>query len=251
MWSFDLIADSAADALRARDAALREEHAVYGLDAQNELHFHPLIAAGLSAAGFGVLREQPFPHEWHRKLRADKKNTTVALPLPRDRQRCDLVLTPEPDQTLDDSLKTEKQRREDVARHEGSLFALLPTSDLPLPTSAIPPEAAFYLELKLCGQYTNTSGVPGPNRTYTSDLTRAPLADLKKLAEDHRIMHAGAMLIVFTDGEQVARHDIGVLTHRILDRDWPISSPTLRSFPIPDRMGNNTCTICLIGMRKP
>lgn len=250
MWSLDLIADSAADALRARDAALREEHAVYGLDAQNELFFHPIIAEGLTASGFGVLREQPFPHEWFRKLRPDKKKPALALPLPRDRQRCDLVLTPEPNQTLDDSLTTEKQRRAEAAKLEGSLFSSFPTSDLPLPTSAIPPESCFYLELKLCGQHTNTSGIPGPNRTYAGDLTRAPLADLKKLAEDHRIHHAGVLLIVFTESEQVARHDIAILAHRILDRNWPISSPTLRSFRIPDRMGNTTCTLCLIGMRK-
>lgn len=251
MWSLDLIAEAASDALRARDAALREEHAVYGLDAQNELYFHPIIAEGLADAGFGVLREQPFPHEWFRKLRPSKKTATLDLPLPRDRQRCDLVLTPEPNQTLDDSLKTEKQRREEAATLEGSLFASLPTSDIAHPTSHIPPESCFYLELKLCGQYTNTSGIPGPNRTYTSDLTRAPLADLKKLAEDHRIQHAGVMLIVFTEGEQVARHDIAILAHRVLDRNWPISSPTLRSFPISDRMGNSVCTVCLIGMRKP
>ncbi len=258
MWSLDLIADAAADALRARDAALREEHAVYGLDAQHELYFHPVIAAGLTTSGFGVLREQPFPHEWFRKLRpggppphaGSSPSPSLALPLPRDRQRCDLVLTPEPDQTLDDSLTTEKQRRAEAEKLEGSLFASLPTSDIAHPTSHIPPESCFYLELKLCGQHTNTSGIPGPNRTYTSDLTRAPLADLKKLAEDHRIQHAGVLLIVFTESEQVARHDINILTHRILDRNWPISSPTLRSFPIPDRMGNTVCTICLIGMWK-
>ena len=63
MWSTDLIADAAADALRARDAALREEDAVYGLDSHSEVALHPLIGAGLGAAGFGALREQPFPHE--------------------------------------------------------------------------------------------------------------------------------------------------------------------------------------------
>jgi hypothetical protein len=261
MWSLDAIADAAADALRARDAALREEHAVYGLDAQQELSFHPLIADGLASAGFGVLREQPFPHEWFRKLRPDAKKPGLALPLPRDRMRCDLVLTPEPGQTLDDSLHTEKQRRVEEAELQGTLFESLSTSHLAPGSSnlkseisnlksRIPPESAFWLELKLCGQYTNTSGIPGPNRTYTSDLTRAPLADLKKLAEDHRIHHAGVLLIVFTENEQIARHDVAILAHRILDRNWPISSPILRSFPIPDRIGNTVCTVCLIGMRK-
>lgn len=251
MWSLDTIADAATDALRARDAALREEHAVYGLDVLDELALHPLIAAGLAASGVGVLREQPFPHEWFRKLRPGKQG--LELPIPRDRRRCDLVLTPEPNQTLDDSLTNEKQRRAEAKKLEGTLFAslpTLPTSDFPLPTS-VPPEDAFWLELKAVGQFTNTAGIPGPNRAYSSELTRNPIADLKKLADDDRIHHAGVLLIVFTESETVARHDIGILAHRALDRNWPISSPVLRCFPIPDRIGNTTCTICLIGMRKP
>src|SRR5437868_1923692 len=108
MWPLDPIADAAADALRARAAELREAHAVYGLDARAELDFHPIIAAGLKRSGVGVLREQPYPHEWFRKLRPPKtarEGEGLALPIPRDRMRCDLVLTPEPNQTLDDSLK--------------------------------------------------------------------------------------------------------------------------------------------------
>ena len=277
MWSLDAIADAAADALRVRDGALREEHAVYGLDAWQEVAFHPIIAEGLAGAGFGVLREQPFPHEWFRKLRPDKKSAGLALPQARDRQRCDLVLTPEPNQRVDDSLGNERQRRIDEDELQGTLFEQLSSSHL-APGSAgsataagegheqgcggegggglahappkISPESCFYLEIKLCGQHTNTSGIPGPNRTYTGDLTRAPLADLKKLAEDHRVHHAGVLLIVFTESEQVAKHDISILAHRVLDRNWPISSPTLRSFAIPDRMGNTVCTVCVVGMRK-
>lgn len=276
MWSLDAIADAAADTLRRRDAALREEQAVYGLDAQPELSFHPLLAAGFADAGFGVLREQPFPHEWLRKLRASARAATLNLPLPRDRQRCDIVLTPEPNQPLDDSLLTEKQRRAEEAELQGTLFESFTTSHLApgaLPTSApktgavseqrqdgapllcpphtpIPPESAFWLELKVCGQHTNTSGLPGPNRTYTSDLTRAPLADLKKLANDHRIHHAGVLLIVFTADDHTAAHDISILALRTLDRGWPIAAPVLRTIPIPDRIGNTLCTACLLAMRK-
>lgn len=287
MWPLDPIADAALDALRARDAALREEHAVYGLDVLDELSFHPLIAAGLAASGVGVLREQPYPHEWFRKLRPGKSG--LDLPILRDRMRCDLVLTPAPNQKLDDSLLNEKRRRADAIELQGTLFeslsqshlapgavvdgfasvtpprsdvaepkaspprhpASLPSSTLPLHTS-VPPESVFWLELKLVGQFCNTSGLPGPNRTYTSELTRNPIADLKKLADDDRIHHAGVLLIVFTADEQTAKHDLNVLAHRCMDRNLPIplGGPITRSFPIPDRIGNTVCTICLIGLRK-
>jgi cellulose synthase/poly-beta-1,6-N-acetylglucosamine synthase-like glycosyltransferase len=75
------------------------------------VELHPLIARGLEQAGLGVIREQPYPHEWFRKLRPSASAAELALPLPRDRQRCDLVLTPTPGQKLDDSLLTEKARR--------------------------------------------------------------------------------------------------------------------------------------------
>jgi hypothetical protein len=264
VWPLDPIADAAFDALRQRDDELREEHAVYGLDARAELDIHPIIAAGLAHAGsggFGVLREQPYPHEWFRKLRPGKSG--LNLPIPRDRMRCDLVLTPNPGQTLDDALHNERQRRGEAAELEGTLFESLATAHLtpgtphpPTSTPAhlhtIPPESAFWLEIKLVGQFTNTSGVPGPNLAYAGEITRNPIADLRKLADDDRIRDAGVLLIVFTADEATARHDLTILAHRLLDMNIPIplGGPLTRSFPIPDRIGNTLCTVCLLGLRK-
>ncbi len=264
MWSPSAIADAIAEVLRARDAALREEQAVYGLDAKLETALHPIIAEGLGQHGFGVLREQPYPHEWVRKLRPGTPTLRggspegLALPIPRDRMRCDLVLTPEPNQTLDDSLHNEKQRRKEAAELEGTLFESLSTSHLapgaplPLHSSSIPPESAFWLELKTVGQFCNTSGLPGPNRTYTSELTRNPIADLRKLEDDHRIHHAAVALIVFTADQATARHDLAILAHRCLDKrlPLPLGGPILRTFPIPDRIGNAACTVCLLPLAK-
>ena len=117
---------------------------------------------------------------------------------------------------------------------------------------SVPPESAFWLELKTLGQYTNTAGLPGPNRKYTTELTRNPLADLSKLSADERIHHAAAAIILFTDTKSTARHDLEVLMQRARAKDLPItiSSPHLRHLPIPDRIGNTTCTICLIALRK-
>ncbi len=271
VWSTDAIADTVASALQQRDADLRAEQSVYGLDVLPELALHTLIAGGLSLSTqhsalstppWGVLREQPYPHEWFRKLKPDA--TGLSLPLPRDRMRCDIVLTPEPNQTLDDSLLTEKQRRAEAKELEGTLFESLSASHLApgaadpshLPTSppshllTTPPESAFWLEIKLTGQFTSTSGLPGPNRTYASELTRNPITDLKKLAADHRIHHAGVLIVLFTADERTATHDLAVLAHRVLDKDIPIASPAMRHFPIPDRIGNTTCTVCVLALRK-
>ncbi len=267
MWSPDDIADALAESLRTHDAALREEQSVYGLDALDELDLHDIIAKGFASTGFGILREQPYPHEWKRKVRAAPASTSEIsnlkseiLPIPRDRQRCDIVLTPLPNQTLDDSLHNEKQRRAEEAELQGTLFESL--SNSPLAPGSIhlkseisnltSPESAFWLELKTLGQYTNKAGLPGPNRTYSSDLTRNPLADLAKLTADERIHHAAAAVILFSADEPTARHDINILMNKARTKDLPItlSSPHLRHFPIPDRIGNTLCTVCLIALRK-
>jgi hypothetical protein len=261
MWSAEDIADAALAALRQRDRELREEHAVYGLDSCEEVELHPLIARGLQDAGFGVVREQPYPHEWFRKLRPSTRSSELALPLPRDRQRCDLVLTPSPGEKLDDSLLSEKARRAEAREIEGTLFEFATTShltpgssaftaDAPHRPSGVPPERAFWLEVKLVAQFCPTDGVPGPNRTYTGEITRNPIADLSKLAGDAHIHHAGLLLIVFTVDEAVARHDLAILAHKLLDRELPITSPVMRSFPITDRIGNTLCTLCLIPVRN-
>jgi hypothetical protein len=284
MWSPDQIADAISDALRAHDAGLRDEQAVYGLDALDELKLHAIIAQGLATANFGVLREQPFPHEWTRKQSSRAIRTShiahptsdIPLPIPRDRMRCDLVLTPQPNQSLSDSLTEEKTRRAEAKELEGTLFEALSTSHLapgspssPALAGEVPealrgrrgddhqatnisPENAYWLELKTLGQYTNTSGLPGPNRKYTTELTRNPLADLTKLAADDRIHQAAAALILFAQDEPTARHDLNILMQRARAKVLPITlfSPHTRHFTIPDRIGNTICTTCLIAIRK-
>ncbi|HVU63525.1 MAG TPA: hypothetical protein VHC70_06090, partial [Phycisphaerales bacterium] len=79
-----------------------------------------------------------------------------------------------------------------------------------------------------------------------------PIADLKKLSEDHRIAHAAVALIVFTADESTARHDLAILAHRCLDKHIPLTlaGPILRTFPISDRIGNARCTVCLLALAK-
>jgi len=254
MWSSDAILDAVHAALMQREEALRLEQAVAGLDALDEVGLHPILESGITGAGFGVLREQPYPHEWKAGRRARAAAGDEPLPQRRDRLRCDLVLTPGPGAVLGDSLENEKTAVAIRRRASGTLFeavAVEQTRDLEQlgPAGAIQPEDAYWLEVKVVAQYTFTSGVPGPNRTYASELTRGTISDLAKLAADERILHAGMLMVLFAADRETAEHDLNVVLHRVLDKELPIQSPLMRSLPIVERIGNSVCTACLIGVR--
>lgn len=255
VWSFDTIADAVTSELEARDRALREEQAVRGLDSLTELAMHPLVEGALRSTGFGVLREQPYPHEWKAKVAvvAEDGSEDGALPGNRDRMRCDFVLTERHGQRLDDAWvnarSDRKRKREAKATlFEGTAAALAPER---VDATLVRPEDALWVELKLVTQFDCASGAAGPNRSYTGQLVRGPCTDLAKLCDDPRIVHAAAVVVVFTADGKTAENDLTVLAHRCLDRDLPVSAPVRRAFAIPDRMGNGVCTVSVIGMRKP
>lgn len=248
MWSLDDIADAAAETIRSRERAFLDEQAVHGLDALQETALHPILASGLEAAGWGVLREQPYPHEWKRK--AARAGTGVVKP--RDRQRCDVVLTPAPGQRLHDEHDSLKRRRAQELALRGSLFEALVAQD---ETSSrdpglVEPEDALWIEMKAVGQYGLSDGVLGPNSTYASELVRGPIGDVVKLACDERIMHGAVLLVLFAESERVARHDVAVLIHKCLDKSLPVTAPIIRPVEILDRLGNTVATVAVIGVRR-
>lgn len=248
MWSAAAIADALIDALMRQEQAFREEHAVYGLDSMTEVELHPILAAGLERSGFGVLREQAYPHEWRAKTAAARGRT--GLPEHRDRRRCDLVLTPEPGSVLDDALVNERERRKEAELVRGSLFEDHASAAEPVSDGArVPPEEAYWLEIKLVNQFCVNAGVPGPNRAYTSELTRHPVADLAKLAADDRIRHGGVAIVLCAADEATARHDLGVMAHKCLDRGLSIESPIVRVFPMQERIGNAVCAVGFVPLR--
>lgn len=274
MYLPDDLLDTIAGALKAREAALREEHAVHGLDALSEVRFHALLAAALGTLPLGVLREQPYPHEWRRKRRggcraepshspphdldadpdvllAAADPVTGELPDPRDRMRCDLVLTPAPGLRLGDPLALVKAARTRRRQAAGTLFAAVEEA-APPPSPApdtCPPEDAFWMEVKLVGQFTYSAGIAGPNTAYASELTRGPAADIRKLSADGRIRHAAAMVLLFTHDRATAEHDLAQMLHRCLDRGLPIAAPRTREIAVTDRIGNSLLTVCMIPVR--
>jgi hypothetical protein len=232
MWSIDQIAMAAAVGLEGEIRQRELEQSPYGIDALAELQLHPFIAAGLAAVGWGVFQEWPYPGEKGRRSRRT------------ERERCDLVLTPTPDCPPRDPMMQLKEL--DAAA--GTLFGahVEQSQQRDIGTA---PEEAFWLEIKLVGQFCFSAGLPGPNRAYASELLTIAPADIPKLARDPRIVHAGLLLVLLTADRDVADHDLAALMHRCLDRGLPVSSPALVRLPLVDRIGNGLCTVAVVPVR--
>ncbi|MEM8757990.1 MAG: hypothetical protein AAGF47_09435 [Planctomycetota bacterium] len=226
MWSIDELADTAAQAIERADRDAAQEHAVRGIDSLDETALHPILADGFSRAGLGVATERHYPSPPKRR------------PKTSERERCDLVLLPSPELALVDP-SARADERDDIA---GSLFASATPADLE-------PEDACWIEVKATGQFAARDGVPQPNARYTTELVRAPAADIRKLARDPRLAHAAVLIVLFAADEPTARHDLAVAAHRWLDADLPVRSPVIRCVPIDDRIGNAAAAICLAPVR--
>lgn len=231
MWDLGQIADALADGLRARAAELDAEDSVYGLDAMSELDLHPVLRNSLSRAGFGVIREQPYAGDpWSR-------------PKESARDRCDIVLTPNPDTPLaDDALEIKERDKAGGTLFEASV------RDQPLVAQGLAPEDAFWLEIKTVGQHSVVAGVAGANQTYASALL-ACRGDLAKLSGDDRIRFGALCVVLFAEDEPIARHDLDALLHKCLDEDLPVSAPSVRVFGITERIGNTVTAVLLAPVR--
>lgn len=226
------IAEIGAGAIARAERELAAEQAVRGLDALDEREVQEIFADGFERDGWGVVREAPYPtppsRRAHRALR----------------DRCDLVLLEDPGSRLSDAV--EVAMRED--ERSATLFAEIAGAEAEV--AATDPREAAWIEMKTLGQFTCRDGVPGPNRTYASDLVRGPAADARKLASDPMIERGWIVIVLFAAEEAVGRHDAGVAAHRMLDVGAPISSPAIECTPIADRIGNGVCVVCVFGVRR-
>lgn len=219
MWNGLDIARVVLEGLAREEGALRVEQAVSGLDALSEVELHASITRAFLATGFGVLREVPFP-----SLTPEQKRDP-------QRQRCDVVLTPEPGQRVKDAIRSKRARK----KAEALLFA----SEEEMGAE---PEECLWIEVKCVGQFTYTHGVPGPNRSYTSELTGAVRRDVVKLAGDSLIAHGAAVVVLFSASREVAEHDLGVAANRALDRGAPLKAVRMDHAEMVDRIGNRVMT---------
>lgn len=206
MWSVADVADALEAGFTREDARLREEQAVYGLDALDELDLHPVIARAFEGAAYGVFREQRYP--------ADRRMTRES-----EGERCDFVLTP----TGRELMEPDKPE---------TLF------DAP---DSVPLEDAFWLEIKIAHQFT----IAGPNPRYGAGMLSVARRDVRKLSKDRTILHAGLGMIAFVEDERIGRHDLNVWYERAIARGLPVGFPAVRSVEIQNRLGHGVCAIAI------
>jgi len=206
MWLLPDIADAIAHGLGTEAARLDEEHAVYGLDALDELSLHPHLAAALTGGGYGAHREQRYPADRFRRVESEG-------------ERCDFVLTPD--------------RRPLAA--PGAAPTLFD------PPDAVELEDAFWMEVKVVSQFTTE----GPNANYASQLSSGVRRDVTKLSKDHSILHAGLLIVLWSAGPEIAGHDLNLWHMRCLQRGLPIGVPSVRTLAMTDRLGNAAAAIAL------
>jgi hypothetical protein len=233
MWDVQAIHRALVDGLRRHEAELASEQAVRGLDALDELSVHPLLAQGLAHEGWGVLRETPYPV-------TAGLGTQGNRPRHRERDRCDIVLTPSRQMMLIDPIAQLRERD----KWQGSLFEAQSSAVVPAPQACAPADA-FWLEVKVVGQFAFVHGVPIANGAYGSQLTAAFAGDLSKLAADAEVRFGAAVLVLFTQDEATAKHDLTVALHRVLDKGFSLRNPIIESFAITDRIGNACCTVAM------
>jgi hypothetical protein len=229
MWDYRELVRIAREGLERHSRAGSEEQAVHGLDALSEVELHPLLAETFGAAGFGVRREWPYPGIVEKRPKIASRN------------RCDVVLMGAGQELLDpvaELLETDKAA--------GTLFESVAEGGTKTRPSVCQACDAFWMEVKVVGQFTHTLGVPGPNRAYASELMGSLRVDLAKIGADSSLRWAGLLLILFTDSRETADHDLMVALHRSLDKGLSFSAPMTEAFEIPDRIGNRVCSVVMV-----
>ncbi len=203
------LADAIAGEFEHIEGDLRIEHAVYGLDARNEVALHTTLADALQRAGFGVYAEQRYPGQRSRKR--------------SEGERCDLVITA-------DALPLRQPDQQDT------LF------DAP---NAIDLDEAFWMEVKVVNQFT----IEGPNGSYSSDLLSTVRKDVRKLSREPGILRAGLLIVLFVADPRIAEHDLHIWEQRCIAGSYPIEPPIRRDIAILDRHGNDTIALALYPVR--
>lgn len=210
IWSCADIADAVVHGLKARAAADDLGQVVYGFDHLDELGLHPLLHEALRAQGLGVIPEQRYPDDRGKPRRSEGR-------------RCDVVLTQGGMPLRDPDVR-------------GTLFDAQP---------AIDPEHAYWLEVKTVAQYETS----GPFHRYSSELLSTVTQDVKKIWSDSVIRHGGLLVVLFTQNQRIAEHDLLTWHERCMDKGFPVNPPALRGFTITERIGNAWCSVAVFGVR--
>jgi hypothetical protein len=204
-WDFSTLADQLGHVIDQAESDLRLEQAVYGLDAKDEKAIQSLLSDGLKTH-YEVAREVHYPSSHGNKL--------------THRQRCDLVLTP--------------------IGHPLRLDAAPPTLfDAPDQADAAD---GLWLEVKVAYQFREGGQRHGG---YGPQFRQAVVADLRKMEAESQIRHAGLLLVVFNESEEVLAKDLELFEDVLIRKEVLAGFRHVRSTVILDRIGHRVCTIAL------
>jgi len=229
--NYEDILSSVLAVLAQRADDLDQEHAVRGIDSLSELQLHALIDDTLIQSNYGVHREAHYP------------SGGDAYTKPTHRQRCDFVLTPSPAQKLIDPALELRQ----LALAQDTLFAALPNPEHDTDTTC-PPADAWWIEVKAAAQHAYRDGIPSPNQRYGCELVTGLQTDLCKLAADPQIWHGCVLAILFTESEDIAKHDLNQAARICIDQGLPVRSPLIGCESITDRAGNACVAVGLFAV---
>lgn len=208
----DILAKQIGAVLAAREAELRLEQAVYGMDSLDELRLQALIADGLKAH-YDVSREVHYPSTFGKKL--------------SNRKRCDIVLSPSGAPLRLDSTLV-KGNPSQPSLFEPQVFTL--------------PQEAFWLEVKSAYQFR----APDVRHSgYGQQWRSAVIADLKKMESEPLIHSAALLLIVFTESQELLEKDLQLLEDVLVLKEVLAGFRQVASVPIGDRLGHRLCTAAL------
>lgn len=201
----DILASRIGSILAQREADLRLEQAVYGLDSLDELSLQAIIASGL-ATSFDVSREVHYPSTFGKKL--------------SNRKRCDLVLAPTGAPLRLDSRPP--------SLFDPQVFTL--------------PQEAYWLEVKAAYQFRAPDVRHGG---YGQQWRSAVVDDLRKMEEEPLIQHAALLLIVFTESMELVEKDLQLFEDVLVRKEVLAGFRQVVSVPIADRIGHRVCTAAL------
>ncbi len=204
-WDFAAVADRLGEVMSRREADLRLEQAVYGLDARDELELHTLLADGMRQH-YEVAREVHYPSSVGKRL--------------THRQRCDLVLSPKGcPLKLDSAAPT--------------LFD---------PASQCSASDALWLEVKVAYQFREGGARHGG---YGAQWRHAVIDDLIKMEAEPQIKDAGLVLLVFNESADVLDKDLNLFETILAQREVLAGFRHVRSVPILERIGHRLCTVAV------
>lgn len=108
-------------------------------------------------------------------------------------------------------------------------------------------EDAGWLEVKVVAQHRPL----GANRGYASRLTSPVWADVEKLAADPGIHDAAVLLVLFTETDAIADHDLEAWARRATERGLHLWPRCERTLAIGDRLGNRRCRLAIFPLERP